>query len=147
MNDLTNTNLRENITQSLLCGDNPQTVSDKHKCDIKTVLLVMGGKDFLERSTELLEKSVKSQALRAINNIAAIANNEKASDATRLKANMYIADRALDMNAVSGTDSEAATMTQDQLAARLKELQSEAIKRAKPIDGQVIDQSIDDMLE
>jgi len=38
-------------------------------------------------------------------------------------------------------------MTQDQLARRLKDLQNEALKRAKPIDTGVIDDPLKKMME
>ncbi len=146
MNDIIKTDLKENIVNLLLCGENPNTIAIKCKCDLNTVLLIMGSTNFLEKCTELVEKSIKSQVLSSIRNITLIANSKTASDVTRLKANQYIVDRSLEFNDNGHDTGEAATMTQEQLAARVKDLQNEVNKRAKPIDTGVIDMSLDDML-
>lgn len=111
---------------------------------------IMASNVFTERVKEHLEKDILISGLTAVKNIKTIASQEGISKATQLKANQWLAEKALEVNKLGHTESPA-TMTQDQLARRLKELQNEAIKRAKPIDTGVIDAlssaSIDDMLD
>lgn len=109
----------------------------------------MAGNVFSERVKEYLEKDIQISGLAALRNIKAIAAQEGISKATQLKANQWIAEKALELNRLGVDSHSPATMTQDQLSRRLIELQKEAIKRAKPINTGVIDQSpinMDDML-
>lgn len=147
MNDLINQDMDEKIILALLQGENPDMIIKNFHCDLKTILRIMGGSSFSERIKEYIERDLQLSGLIALKNIKNIASDDKISKATQLKANQWIAERALELNRL-GIDSDSpATMTQDQLARRLKELQQEAIKRSRPIDTGVIEQSIDDMLE
>jgi hypothetical protein len=112
---------------------------------------IMGGVDFLEQVQEHLEKDIKISGLAALRNIKKIADDPTGSKATQLKANQWLADKALEVNRLGFMTDTPATMTQDQLARRLKELQTEAVKRAKPIDTGVIEHKpsgdLSDMLD
>ena len=150
MKEIVNQDLAENIILALLQGENPDTVSERYSCDLKTVYRIMGSNLFSERVKEYLEKDIIISGLSAIRHIKEIALCNEGSKATRLKANQWLAEKALEFNKL-GVDSDSpATMTQDQLARRLKELQNEAIKRAKPIETGVIEHNpidpLDDML-
>ena len=151
MNDLVKQELTEKIILALLSGENPDMIMTKLSCDSNAVMRVMASNVFSERVREYLEKDIIISGLAAVKNIKTIAGQEGISKATQLKANQWLAEKALEFNKL-GVDSDSpATMTQDQLARRLKELQNEAIKRAKPIETGVIDNpaqpDIDDMLE
>jgi hypothetical protein len=149
MNDLVNTDLHENITLALLRGENPDTLQKSFNCDLSLIYQIMAGNVFSERVKEYLEKDIQISGLAALRNIKAIAAQEGISKATQLKANQWIAEKALELNRLGVDSHSPATMTQDQLSRRLIELQKEAIKRAKPINTGVIDQSpinMDDML-
>jgi len=150
MNDLVNTDIIEKIVLSLLSGENPDTLSIKFCCDISQIHRIMASNVFSDRVKEYLEKDIQVSGLVALKNIKKIASEEGISKATQLKANQWIAEKALELNRLGVDSHSPATMTQDQLARRLKELQNEAVKRAIPINTGVIDQvpspSIDDML-
>lgn len=150
MNDLITQELTEKIILGLLSGENPDTLILKHSCGYSDIMRIMASNVFTERVKEHLEKDILISGLTAVKNIKTIASQEGISKATQLKANQWLAEKALEVNKLGHTESPA-TMTQDQLARRLKELQQEAIKRAKPIDTGVIDAlssaSIDDMLD
>lgn len=151
MNDLVNTDFIEKITLSLLSGENPDILANKHNCDVNAIYQIMRSNLFSERVKEYLEKDIVISGLVAVKNIKTIASQDGISKATQLKANQWLAEKALELNKI-GIDSDSpATMTQDQLARRLKELQNEAIKRAKPINTGVIDQvpspNLDNMLD
>ena len=146
MNDLVTPELTENIVIALLSGENPDIVQNRFKCELSLILKIMSSQVFSERISEYLQRDIQISGITAIKNIKKIASEEGISKATQLKANQWIAEKALELNRLGDSSESPATMTQDQLARRLKELQGEAIKRAKPIDTGVIDQSIDDML-
>lgn len=146
MNDVIKADLKEKIINSLLCGVNPDTTSKEHECELSLVLEIMGGSDFQERISEHLEKEIKINGLAALRNIKTIADDDSANKNTRLRANQWIAEKALEINKLGGFDGSASTMTQSQLARRLQELQAEAIKRAKPIDTGVIEHNSRDDL-
>ena len=150
MNDLANTDFIEQVTLSLLNGENPDTLQNRFKCDISAIYRIMGGVAFSERVREYLEKDIQISGLAAIKNIKKIAGEEGISKATQLKANQWIAEKALELSRLGHDMDSPATMSQDQLARRLKELQNEAVKRAKPINTGVIEHSpsvnMDDML-
>ena len=146
MNNVAIINMKMEIAQRLLTGDSARAVSEYLCCDIIMVNEVLADPNFLQACGEELEKGLKIKALAALHNIEVIAGDDKASQATRLKANQYIVDKALEFNGLGGSDNTPANMSQRQLAERLKALQTEAITRAKPIDTGVIDHSLDDML-
>ncbi len=147
MNDVIKHDLREKIVNLLLCGSNPDITAKECDCDLSMVLAVMGSGDFSERISEHLEKDIKISGITALKNIKDIASDDTANKNTRLRANQWIAEKALETSALGSSGGAPATMTQDQLARRLQELQKEAIKRAKPIDTGVIDQDLDAMLD
>lgn len=150
MNKLITIEKTEEIVIALLSGENPDTLHNKFKCDISVIFKIMASNVFSERVKEHLEKDILINGLAAVKNIKKIASEEGISKATQLKANQWLAEKSLEVNKLGHTESPA-TMTQDQLARRLKELQNEAIKRAVPIETGVIDQalpqSLDDMLD
>ena len=139
MNDLVNQELNEKIVIGLLSGENPDTLMIKFSCGYSEIMRVMASNVFSERVKEYLEKDILISGLAAVKNIKTIAGQDGISKATQLKANQWLAEKALDLSRIGLNAESPATMTQDQLARRLKELQSEAIKRAKPIDTGVID--------
>lgn len=139
MNDLVKQDMIENIVLDLLSGQNPDTIVLKHGCELSQVMQIMGSNVFSERIKEHLERDLQVSGLIALKNIKNIASDNTISKATQLKANQWIAEKALELNRLGASDESPATMTQDQLARRLKALQSEAVKRAKPIDTGVLD--------
>lgn len=149
MNDLITIEKTEQIIISLLNGENPDTLKNKFNCELSQVYKIMASNVFSERVKEYLEKDILINGLTALRNIVKIAGEEGISKATQLKANQWLAEKALEVNKLNHSETPA-TMTQDQLARRLTELQKEAIKRAVPINTGVIDQAppidIDDML-
>lgn len=151
MNDLVNPDFVEKITLSLLAGENPEDLSISHNCDVNAIYRIMGGIGFSERVKEYLEKDIIINGLVAVKNIKKIASEDGISKATQLKANQWLAEKALELNRIGLQGESPSTMTQDQLARRLQELQKEAIKRAKPIETGVIEHipsaSLDDMLD
>lgn len=147
MNDLIKAELTENIVFDLLNGENPGDLTTKHGCELSLIHGIMASSVFSERIKEFLERDIQISGLVAIKNIKSIASDDKISKATQLKANQWLAEKALEFNRLGVDADSPATMTQDQLARRLKSLQAEAHKRAIPIDAGVIDQSLDDMLD
>lgn len=139
--------LTEKIVSGLLSGENPDTLQTKFNCDISLIYKIMGSNVFSERISEYLQRDIQISGLMAIRNIKQIASDDQISKATQLKANQWLAEKALEFNRLGIDADSPATMTQDQLARRLKVLQAEAVKRAKPIDTGVIEQSIEDMLD
>lgn len=147
MNDLQSSDLTEKIIQKLLSGENPDNIQKQFSCELSLVYQILGSGVFSERICEYLQRDIQISGIIAIKNIKEIAGKTDISQATRLKANQWIAEKALELNRL-GVDSDSpATMTQDQLARRLKALQDEAIKRAKPIDTGVIEVNLDNMME
>lgn len=146
MNELINTDLKEKLINSLLCGVNPDIAAKEHDCALSVVLAVMGSGDFQERISEHLEKELKIAGVAALQNIKTIANDTEANKNTRLRANQWLVENAMNISKLVGSDGSPSTMTQDQLARRLQELQAEAIKRAKPIDTGVIEHTPQDEL-
>ena len=147
MNDLVTQELNEKIILDLLTGVNPDTMVIKYSCGHSDIMRIMAGNVFSERVREYLEKDILISGLAAVKNIKTIAGQEGISKATQLKANQWLAEKALDLSRIGLNAESPATMTQDQLARRLKELQSEAIKRAKPIDTGVIEGMTSNPLE
>lgn len=143
MNELTAQDLEEKIIVSLLNGENPDMIKTKHNCDLSVIMRIMGGVGFSERIKEYLERDIQLSGLVALRNIKKIASDDNISKATQLKANQWIAEKALEFNKLGAGDDSPATMSQDQLARRLKTLQAEAIKRAKPIDTGVLENMLD----
>lgn len=112
--------------------------------------MILGDGEFSAKLLELFKTQAKGVALIAHHNIMRIAFDPLATAATQLKASKILVDIARELEDLSPGDLQPANMTQNQLADRLKALQKEAIKRAKPIETGVIDQpqpaSLDDML-
>jgi hypothetical protein len=151
MNDLINQEMTENIVFDLLNGENPDTLKIKYSCELSLIHKIMGSSVFSERIKEFLERDIQISGLVAIKNIKSIASDDKISKATQLKANQWLAEKALEFNRLGIDADSPGTMTQDQLARRLKALQQEAIKRAIPINTGVIESvpspSLDNMLD
>lgn len=143
MNDLIPHDLEQKIILGLLNGENPDTLQKAHNCDLSIIVRIMAGSAFSEQITEYLQRDIQISGLVALKNIKQIASDNSISKATQLKANQWIAEKALEYNRLGAGDDSPATMTQDQLARRLKTLQAEAVKRAKPIDTGVLDNMMD----
>lgn len=150
MGALIDTKLHEKIAEMLLQGQDAITVSKEIGCDQKEVLRVIRGADFMAQTLEFLDREVRLAGIMAVRNIKQIANSDEGSKATRLKANQWLAEKALEVASLGDSATSPATMTQEQLARRLKELQGEALKRAKPINTGVIEHepatSLEDLL-
>lgn len=139
MKDIITNDIKAKIAENILNGENPESVGNKLGLTLNQVLGVLGDKDFSAKLLILFKNQAKGIALLAHNNIVRIAFDTKASAATQLKASKILVDIARELEELSPNDLEPATMTQSQLADRLKALQKEAINRAKPIDTGVID--------
>lgn len=139
MKDIITNDIKAKIAENILNGENPESVGNKLGLTLNQVLGVLGDKDFSAKLLILFKNQAKGIALLAHNNIVRIAFDAKASAATQLKASKILVDIARELEELSPNDLEPATMTQSQLADRLKALQKEAINRAKPIDTGVID--------
>lgn len=139
MKDIITNDIKAKIAENILNGENPENVGNKLGLTLNQVLGVLGDKDFSAKLLILFKNQAKGIALLAHNNIVRIAFDTKASAATQLKASKILVDIARELEELSPNDLEPATMTQSQLADRLKALQKEAINRAKPIDTGVID--------
>lgn len=139
MKDIITNDIKAKIAENILNGENPESVGNKLGLTLNQVLGVLGDKDFSAKLLILFKNQAKGIALLAHNNIVRIAFDTKASAATQLKASKILVDIARELEELSPNDLEPATMTQTQLADRLKALQKEAINRAKPIDTGVID--------
>ncbi len=139
MNEIVNADIKKEIAEKLANGETVDSISKELGCEPSVVSVISQSAEFLSKSAEILEKRVKLASLNALKNVESIANNEKASDATRLKASQFIIDKALEFSGLQGGDDAPSNMTQRQLIDRLKELQDEAINRAKPIDTGVLD--------
>lgn len=150
MNDVVKADLNQEIALLLLKGEKVQDICRGLECDENSVMSVRSSADFLQIAQEQFEKESKINGLTALRNIKNIADDVESSQATKLKANIWLAENARNINELVSDGESAATMTQEQLARRLTELQKEAIKRAKPIDTGVIEHNspnIDDMIE
>ena len=147
MNSLVTVELTEKIVSDLLQGENPDIVQKRHSCELSLIYRIMGSSTFSERVKEYLERDIQISGLVAIKNIKSIASDDKISKATQLKANQWLAEKALEFNRLGIDADSPATMTQDQIKRRLKSLQDEADRRMIKIDSNIIEQSIDDMME
>lgn len=147
MNKIIKADIKSKIAEMLIQGENPENVREKLSCDISEVMGVLSDERFSLKAAEILRSQAQGFALIGLHNIARIANDKEASHATQLKASIALNQIAREYGETLADDLEPSTMSQSQLAARLKALQNEANVRAKPIDTGVIDQSIDDMLE
>lgn len=143
MSNILPIDLTEKIVTGLLTGENPDILALKYSCELSQIYEIMGGVAFSERIKEYLEKDIQLSGLIALKNIKNIASDNTISKATQLKANQWIAEKALEFNRLGASDDSPATMTQDQLARRLQTLQQEAIKRAKPIETGVLDNMLE----
>lgn len=143
MNEIVQDDLVEKITLLLLAGESPHEIQARISCELSLIYRIMGDNVFQERVQEYLEKDLIISGLVAVKNIKHIASEENVSRATKLKANQWLAEKALEINRIGVDSNSPSTMTQDQLARRLKELQNEAIKRAKPIETGVLDNMLD----
>lgn len=139
MNKLITLEMQENIVLGLLDGENPDILSKRISCDLSLIHGVLASNVFSERVKEYLERDIRISGVIAFKKIKEIAQDDKISKATQLKANQWITEKSLELSKLGASDESPATMTQDQLARRLKALQDEAIKRAKPIDTGVLD--------
>lgn len=147
MNDVVKQDITKEIAALLVQGESPSAICKKLKIEENLVYGVMSGQEFAALCMETLDANLRSATLFAVRNIIRMADDEKISAATRLKANQYLVDKAKEIEGLGGSDLSPSTMSQDQLARRLNELQKEAIKRAKPIDTGVDTPNLDDMLD
>lgn len=145
MKDIEKQDLNKKIARLLVDGKNPQEVSSYLKCDIESVYSVFRSSEFVSVATDQLSGNVRSASLSALKNIIDISNDKKASQATRLKANQYIVDKALEFKEAGRDDSTLSTMTQDQLDKRFNDFEAELAKRAKKVKIKEVKQSVEDM--
>lgn len=146
MNDLINNDeLKQKILNLLLTGESPENTAKRLECDIFATQAVFESDIFATLSAELIEKRLKSAALRSVTNLSHIANDETIGANPRIRANEILLSKALEIKDLQGQEQSAANMTQDQLIRRLNDLQNEASKRAKPIDTGVIEHDANDL--
>lgn len=143
MNDLVTSDLTQKITLALLQGQNPHEIAEAHSCALSQVYEVLGSVAFSQQVKDFLQRDIQISGVIALKNIKKIAEDNTGSKATQLKANQWLAEKALEINRLGNLDDSPATMTQDQLARRLKTLQAEANKRAIPIDTGVLDNMLE----
>lgn len=134
---------KQKIAESIIHGENPNSIALNMNIPLNQVLSLLGDGDFSARLLELFKNQAKGMAVIAHNNIARIAFDPTATAATQLKASKILVDIARELDEIHRDDLEPSNMTQNQLKERLEALQKEAITRAKPIDTGVIDQNID----
>jgi hypothetical protein len=147
MNDIVKTDLKVKIAELLLNGESVDRISTDLDCPASLVMSIQNSADFLSIISEQFEKESKIKGLKALRNIADIMDNPDSSQATQLKASIWLADNAKDMAQTVGEGDTEATMTQEQLARRLTEIQKELIKRSKPVNGFVIEHKSPSELE
>ena len=135
------------IIESIIHGDSINSILTNHNIDPKQLFMVINDPLFGAKSLESFKILSKSFSIMALHNIARIAFDPASSPATALKASKALADLALNIDDSHHDDQEPSTMTQNQLAARLQALQKEAVNRAKPIKGTVIDIDFESMME
>jgi hypothetical protein len=147
MNDIIKADPKQKIIEKLLVGDSPEKIAKECQCQLFVVLEIVQSDEFSELIRDFLERDIQISGIIALKNIKKIASDDSISKATQLKANQWIAEKALEYNRLGTNSASPSTMTQDQLARRLKDLQNEALKRAKPIDTGVIDDPLKKMME
>lgn len=143
------------VVELLLRGESPLYIAKSIGCIQSAVLSVLSCKGFADKCLEVFKSQSKGLALVALHNITRIAFSPDSTPATQLKASKILTDIARELDELSPDDLEPSTMTQSQIAERLKALQKEAASRARPVDTGQIDvpakrvnaPSIDDMLD
>lgn len=145
MNDIVNIDLNRKIAEQLILGKTPEEVQSQLKCGIDIVLGVFHSSGFVAVATDQLSGNVRSASLSALRNIIDISNDSKASTATRLKANTYLVDRALEFKEAGRDDNSPTMMSADQLNKRYEEFEKELSKRAKKIKAKPIIDNVEDM--
>jgi hypothetical protein len=146
MNDIIKDDLNQKIIELLLKGDDPVFISRKLDCPLNMVMAIMGSESFREICKENIESLIVFNGLAAVKRIEET-SRLSTSELARLGAAKWLADNALNINKLGIVSESPSTMSQDQLARRLKDLQKEAVKRAIPIDTGVIEHDIDKMME
>lgn len=151
MKDLITLDIKRQITEKLIHGVDPMMISIEHSLTVNQVLSVLTDAEISGRCAELFSSQARGLGLIALYNISRIAFDPVASAATKLKASKILADIARELQELHPNDLEPAYMSQKSLTDRLSLLQKEALKRAIPIDGAIIEHeptpSLDDMLE
>jgi hypothetical protein len=151
MKDLIPLDLKRQIAEKIIHGENPNKISLDLNLDINQVFAVLGDKEFSSKAAEIFSSQARGLGLVALHNISRIAFDATASPATQLKASKILADIARELQELHPNDLEPAYMSQKSLTDRLSLLQKEALKRAIPIDGAIIEHeptpSLDDMLD
>lgn len=125
---------KKEIADLLLEGHSIEHIKKKTKCHQKTINSVLGSENFALHCMQVIENKVKISSLNAMKNILEIANNPKAAPATRLKANQFIVEKALDFKDLGGNLDAPSNMSQAALEKRMKELQDESNKRNNVIE-------------
>ena len=151
MKDLITLDLKRQIAEKIIHGENPNKISMDLDLSINQVFAVLGDKEFSSKVAEIFGSQARGLGLVALHNISRIAFDSTASPATQLKASKILADIARELQELHPNDMEPAYMSQKSLTDRLALLQKEAIKRAIPIHADVIENatppSLDDMLD
>jgi hypothetical protein len=145
MNDvIKSSELEHKILNKLLNGESEESICKELNCDIFATQSVLGSDIFATLSGELIEKRLKSAALRSVAILSQLSNDETIGANPRIRAAEILLSKSLEIKELQGVDESPATMSQDKLKRRLNELQKEVNERAKPVDNGVID--MDDML-
>lgn len=151
MNNLTKDEVRLNVAQKLINGDNPNQIAVDLGLEKNKVLTILGDGGFATKLLEIFKNQSRGLALSSLHNIADIAFDQSptASAATKLRASKLLIDIAKELDSVFASDLDPATMSQAQLVNKLAELQKEAANRAKPINTGQIDQglSLNDLID
>ncbi len=151
MKELITLDLKRQITEKIIHGIDPTIISNEFGLSINQVLSVLGDAEISGKVADLFALQARGLGLVALHNISRIAFDATASPATQLKASKILADIARELQELHPNDLEPAYMSQKSLTDRLSLLQKEALKRAIPIDGAVIEHeptpSLDDMLD
>ena len=121
------------IKRRLLNGEAPAKIQKDLTCSPESVYGVIRSDNFATLCLEELKKRININSLAALHNILEIANDKKVSHATRVKANQYILDKAIELNITRQESENPENMTRDQLAERLEAVESEMARRAKSI--------------
>ena len=150
MKQLITSDLKRQILEKLIRGTNPNEISKCYNITLNQVFSVLGDVEIGGKVADLFALQAKGLGLIALHNISRIAFDDTASPATQLKASKILTDIARELQELYPNDLEPAYMSQKNLSDRLTLLQKEALKRAIPVKGEIIDNdkplSIEDML-
>lgn len=140
MNDIIKKNdLKIRILDLLIEGKSITDIMSITQCDKKMIYSIVLDDKFAPKSAEICEKLLAAFSIRAVQELAEIMTDSSNAVNARIRASEVILNKAQDIKDKALQGLTPSTMSQDQLAARLNELQKEVTKRAKPIDTGITD--------